>query len=470
MNALAAIQPPAVVGNAEAEAALCAAMMVDNRVIDAVADLVSAEDFSDEFFGHVFTVALREHALGKAVTPPTMRPFFDESGFKVLAGLTGGNVSVVGARDFARQVADLGKRRRLIAGFQETALDAAKSEIPIEKVIEQADTAMSAALQRTSLVSTLTLAQAFDRTLQEIDDERDGKGPQGIRIAGLEDFNELAGGLYRGDLMYLGGRPSMGKTALALRIALGAAEAGNGTSLISLEMKAGQLTTRAISDLIFDLGKSASFESVRRGRFSMYDRETIAEARARIDAWPLIITDPPSLNIGQLAMGIRRQRRQMAALGQSLDLVIIDYLGLIKGRDSRAKRFEEVGDISRTLKMVAKECDVALVVLAQLNRECERRDDKRPMLSDLRDAGDIEQDADHVMFVYRDEYYLERSEPDAHDKKRGDWEIAMGHARDRIELITAKARNGRIAKRNCYFFAQHQAVRPSDFMRVVNQL
>jgi replicative DNA helicase len=162
-------------------------------------------------------------------------------------------------------------------------------------------------------------------------------------------------------------------------------------------------------------------------------------------------------------MEIRRQRRKLAMQERSLDLVIVDYLGLIKG-DPKAKRFEEVGEISRTLKQIAKECDVALVVLAQLNRECEKREDKRPMLSDLRDAGDIEQDADHVMFVYRDEYYLERSEPDPSDKKRQDWEISMGHARDRLEIILAKARNGRVGKRTCYFFGKHQAVRPSGYM------
>jgi hypothetical protein len=110
-----------------------------------------------------------------------------------------------------------------------------------------------------------------------------------------------------------------------------------------------------------------------------------------------------------------------------------------------------------------------MVVLAQLNRECEKRDDKRPMLSDLRDAGDIEQDADHVMFVYRDEYYLERAEPEPHDKKRGEWEIAMGHARDRIELILAKSRNGKVGKRSCYFFGTHQAVRPSWYMSARRQ-
>jgi replicative DNA helicase len=163
-------------------------------------------------------------------------------------------------------------------------------------------------------------------------------------------------------------------------------------------------------------------------------------------------------------MEIRRQRRKLALQEQSLDLVIVDYLGLIKGSDSRAKRYEEVGEISRALKTIAKECDVALVVLAQLNRECEKREDKRPMLSDLRDAGDVEQDADHVMFVYRDEYYLERAEPEPHDKKRGEWEINMGHARDRLELILAKSRNGKVGKRVCYFFGSHQAVRPSGYM------
>jgi replicative DNA helicase len=458
-------QPPAL-SNVASEQGLCAAMLSVPEIIDSVADLVSSEDFTDSFFGGLFSIVLREHSAGRTPTVISLKPFVPDEYWPVLAGMGRISAAAIGARDFAREIADFAKRRRLIESLQGVIGEASNLDTAIGDLIESADTAMSEALQRRMAVQTVTIAQAFDTTLKGIEDEASGLGPQGIRIDGLEDFNELTGDLRRGELMYLGGRPSMGKTAVALEIALGAARAGFGTSLMSLEMHTAELTARAMTDLVYqDGGRSPTFKQVRKGDLSDRDRELLTLARRQIDEWPLLITDPPSLNIGRLAMEIRRHRRRMAAAGQKLDLVIIDYLGLIRGTDKRAKRYEEVGEISRALKSIAKECDVAIVCLAQLNRECERRDDKRPMLSDLRDAGDVEQDADHVMFVFREEYYLSRSEPEPHDKKRSDWEIAMGHARDRIELIAAKCRNGSIGKRTCHFFGAYQAVRPSDWLR-----
>lgn len=465
MNAVASIQQPSV-ANIDTEAALCAAMMVSNELIDPIADLVQAEDFSDEFFGHLFSVIVREHSLGRPANPVALKVYFEPESASILAQLTGGtgaSVGVIGARDFARQIADLAKRRRLIEGLREVIAGAERAEVPVEQIADAADSALSGALEKAQTTSILTFAEAFDATMKEIEDEAAGRGPQAIQIVGLDDFNELTGGLYRGDLVYIGGRPSMGKTALALGISRGAAEAGNGAAVFSLEMKRSQLMMRAMADLSFESMHPTAFADVKRGRFDADQRRELFEARRRIEDWPLIITDPPSLNVGRIAMQIRRYKRRMAAAGQDLGLVIIDYLGLIKGQDRRAKRYEEIGDISRTLKAVAKECDVAMVVLAQLNRECEKREDKRPMLSDLRDAGDIEQDADHVMFVYRDEYYLERSEPDPSHKSRPDWEMSMNAARNRMEIISAKARNGRVGKRNCFFFGKYQAVRGSAF-------
>lgn len=465
-------QPLAVV---EVEASLIGALMREPALIDPIADRVAAADFHEPLHARIFTAILSLHAQGRMANAITLKPFFDDDpamkevgGAGYLAILTGdafGVMGIIGARDFARQIADYAKRRRLIEGLLGVIADARSAETPVEQIVDAADGALTQALSRSQAVATVTLAQSFDTTLKAIEDEAAGLGPQGIRIDGLQDFNELTGDLRRGELMYLGGRPSMGKTALSIDIALGAARAGNGVSMISLEMRAAELTTRAMTDLVFEHGESCpTFDQVRRGRLNDKERALLQMARRQIDQWPLLITDPPSLNIGRLAMEIRRHRRRLLAQGQSLDLVIVDYLGLIKAPDPRAKRFEQVGEISRALKQIAKECDVAIVCLAQLNRECEKREDKRPMLSDLRDAGDIEQDADHVMFVYRDEYYLERAEPEPHDKKRAEWEISIGHARDKIELIAAKVRNGRVGKRVCYFFGKHQAVRASDYL------
>lgn len=470
MTAVAVNDQP--LGNIETEAGLLGAMMQVNSVIDRVADLLAPEDFTEPAHGRIFSAIVREHALGRTANPVTLQPYFvdDEAlgqlgGPSYLGQLTGSGATAIAVDDLVWQVADFAKRRRFIDVLRQTIADARAWDKPVADLVGQVDEAMTGALRVRTAETSLSIADAFDRTLDSIEREAAGLGPQGIRIAGLDDFNSLTGDLRRGELMYIGGRPSMGKSALSLRLALGAAEAGNGTLFISLEMRVSELTTRAMADLVFDYGQSPGFDTIRRGKIDQFTRERLAEARRRIDKMPLILTDPSSLNIGRLSMMIRRYKRRLEAAGQTLDLVIIDYLGLIKGSDRRAKRYEEVGEISRTLKEVAKECDVGLIVLAQLNRECEKRDDKRPMLSDLRDAGDIEQDADMVMFVYREEYYLERAEPESHDKKRAEWEIAIGAARDRMEIITAKVRNGRVGKRNLYFFAKHQAVRDSTYMR-----
>jgi len=468
--------PPALI-NLEAEASLLGAMMCNSGLVDGVAERVSVDDFASDLHQRIFNAILGEVALGHSASPPLLRNHFiyDEDydragGFAYLCDLTANSAAVVGVNDFARQISDLAKRRRLLDNMQQLQVDLTTlTDNPVEGLVDRIDEALSQAISRQETTRSQTIAQAFDTTLQAIEDEASGVGPQGIAVAGLDDFNQLTGDLRRGEVMVLGGRPSMGKTAVALGVTLGAARAGFGTLFISLEMKTGELMGRAITDLIFEYGNSPTFKDVRRGKFSAFDRERIARARETIADWPLIITDPSKLYIGRLAMMIRRYQRQLAARGQKLDLVVIDYLGLIKTADKRADRYHAVGEISRTLKEVAKECDVALIVLAQLNRECERRDDKRPMLSDLRDAGDIEQDADTVMFVFREQYYLERAEPDAADKKREQWELAMGAARDRIELIAAKVRNGQVGKRLCYFFGAHQAVRGSTYMRDLHQ-
>lgn len=476
MNQYAPIEapeyPPSLV-NVETEAALLGALMINNGIVDQVAERVAPTDFSFGLHQRIYSVILSEIAGGRSANPPLLRNHFlgdpeleQVGGPAYLMQLTGSQANVIGVWDFAKQVVDLAKRRRLIDEMAALSQDVQLiTDNPVESLVDRIDNALASALQREEATKSVTIAQGFDQTLQAIEDEADGKGPQGIRIDGLDDFNFLTGDLRRGELMYLGGRPSMGKTALAVDIALGAARAGNGTLFVSLEMRMPEVVTRAMSSLVFEYGNSPSFDAVRRGKLNAFDRDRLKEAREQIANWPLVVTDPATLSIGRLAMMIRRYQRQMAARGQGLDLVIIDYLGLIRGSDKRAKRYEEVGEISRTLKVVAKQCNVALLVLAQLNRECEKREDKRPMLSDLRDAGDVEQDADTVMFVFREEYYLERSEPEVGDKKRDGWEKSIAAARDRVELITAKVRNGRVGKRLCYFFGSHQAVRGSNYMR-----
>ena len=473
--------PIAALAAVEAEAALLGAIMIDNRILDRVADIVVASDFAEPVHERVFALISHEVNAGRLASPVTLRPYVESDpgianlgGTHYLAQLTGSGAGMIGAVDFARQIQDFAKRRRLYRAMQEllaklTFVPTTIRETldhphePVEALVEHMDAALAEALQQAETAKSFTGAQAWDLAMAEIEAEAAGQIAPGLAVAGLDDWNHLTGNLRRGEVAIVAGRPSMGKTALALSTALASARAGWGTLFISLEMSAVELMKRAISDLIFDYGRSASFDNVKRGRFTAFDRQNVASARAQIASWPLRLRQDAGLKVGRLAMMIRRYKREMTAKGQRLDIVFIDYLGLIRADGNKVKRYEEVSEVSRTIKQIARELDVAIVLLAQLNREVERREDKRPQLADLRDSGEIEQDADVVLFVYRESYYLERNEPDPDDKKRVDWEIAMGNARDRVELIAAKVRNGRIGKRNCYYFAEHQAVRGSDF-------
>ncbi len=457
--------------NVETEAALIGALLFDNRAVDRVADIVSADDFYEPVHGRLYDLIVRQVSAGGAAGFTLLKPFVEnDPGIQKLGGsaylskITGSGASLIGATEFAKQIADFAKRRRLYERM-EALIGAAHSdlEVPVETLIDQVDHALTVALQRDHVAKSMSVAKAFDTALAEVEAEARGEGPAGITVEGFEDWNKLTGTMRHGEVVILAGRPSMGKTAVGLSAALGAARGGHGTVFISLEMSVPELMKRAITDLIFEYGQSANYSMVQRGSFTRFDRDNIARARAEIASWPLILHQDAGLKIGRLGMMIRRYKRIMAGQGKSLDVVVIDYLGLVRGDIPKAQRHEEVGQISRAIKSLAVELNVCIVLLAQLNREVERRDDKRPQLSDLRDSGEIEQDADAVLFVYREQYYLERSEPDPGHKNRADWELAIEASRDRLELISAKVRKGAIGKRLCYFFASHQAVRGSNF-------
>lgn len=455
----------------ESEAVLLGAMLIDNRMVDRVAELVRSDDFFEPLHGRLFDLIVREVSQGHGASIKLIYPHVEQDpslielgGMSYLSSLVTSSGVLIAAIDSARQIADFAKRRRLYDELTGLLADAREDlEHPVEALVDRVDSALNNALQREHTARSLTFAKAFDSTLKAVAAEARGEGPTGLAVAGFDDWNTLTGTMRRGEVIILAGRPSMGKSAVGLSAALGAARAGHGTLFISLEMSVEELTKRAIADVIFEPYMSASYSNVQKGAFTKWDHDRIADVREEIETWPLILHEDAGLKIGRLAMMIRRYRRQMVARGQTLDCVFVDYLGLVRSDVSKQKRYEEVSEVSRTLKSIARELNVAMIVLAQLNREVERRDDKHPQLHDLRDSGEIEQDADTILFVYREEYYLERNKPDEGDKKRPDWDIAIGIARDRLELISAKVRKGVIGKRVCYFFAAHQAVRSSNF-------
>jgi len=264
----------------------------------------------------------------------------------------------------------------------------------------------------------------------------------------LRDLDTKLGGLHKSDLLILAGRPSMGKTALATNIAFNVAKAykqgersdgtfgtidGGAVGFYSLEMSAEQLATRILAEQC-----EISSELIRKGELEETQFQKFVEVARVLETKPLFIDDTPALSIGQLAARARRLKRQ-----QGLDLIVVDYLQLVSG-DSSENRVQEISAITRGLKAIAKELDIPVIALSQLSRRVEDREDKRPQLSDLRESGSIEQDADVVMFVYREEYYLSRTEPREGTQEHLEWQQAMDMVHNVGEVVIGKQRHGPI--------------------------
>lgn len=458
----------------EAEAALLGALMIENNLIDSVAAILSADDFAEPVHARVYASILFHAADGKRANPILLMPMFaDDEGMKRLGGpgylaqLTGSGAGLIGCLDFARQISDFAKRRRLRAALVEVIDRIGTSESleqPVEQMVESIDAALNDTLQRTSTTRSMSIQVAADATLAKIDREVSGDSVPGIKLDGFNDWNRLTGNMRHGESIILGGRPGMGKTACAVSAWLAAGRAGHGALFISLEMTADELMRRALSDIAYEPGVFPNYSQIRDGRLNAWERRRLQDARNTMASWPLEITDPATLKIGRLAMIIRRYQRRLLAKGQKLDVVFLDYLGLVKPDRESGSRYADVSAISRTIKEVAKDCGVAIVSLAQLSRGVEQREDKKPQLWDLRDSGDIEQDADVVLFVYREQYYLEKNKIDPGDKRYEAYDLQCQQARDRLDLIAAKVRGGRTGERRAYFFGEYQAVRDSDHL------
>ena len=445
--------------NIEAEQQLLGAILTNNDVYDRIAALVKPDHFFDPVHQRIFERAAARIQKNALASPVTLKPFFDDdAGLKELGGpaylvrLAGAAISAYAARDYAQMIYDLAVRRELIALGRDISAKAAKVEIhsePREQIIE--------AEQRLYKLGEQGVAErGFQSFLKAVTDavnmanaayQRDG-GLAGIST-GLIDLDKKLGGLHPSDLLILAGRPSMGKTSLATNIAFNIAKAykrgithegiegaveGGVVGFFSLEMSAEQLAARILSE-----ASEVPSEQIRRGDMTEAEFRRFVEAAKALESCPLYIDDTPALPISQVAARARRLKRT-----HGLDLLIIDYLQLLKGT-SKENRVQEVSEITQALKAIAKELNIPVVALSQLSRQVESREDKRPQLSDLRESGSIEQDADVVMFVYRDEYYKEREKPGDHElDKMAQWQSVMEQVHGKAEVIIGKQRHGPI--------------------------
>jgi replicative DNA helicase len=455
---------PSLPQNVEAEAALLGALMIDNRLVEDVQLKLKPHHFFEPLHSRIYDAILKLTDSNRIANPVTLKPLFEaDDGMKEVGGpaylaqLTGSGAAVIGARDFAGQIYDLALLRALVGVGRELvegALDTSEDVAPLAQ-IERAETELyKVAEEGGAEGKAKSFGEATKEALQLAEKALNSGGHLSGFTTGLDCLNTKIGGLHKSDLVIVAGRPGMGKSSLATNIAFSAAKrllqdqedgiepaksAGAATAMFSLEMSADQLATRILAEQ-----SGISSENLRMGRISQQEFRSLARAAAELQSLPLYIDDTPGLTIAALRARARRLKRQ-----KGIGLVIVDYLQLLQGtgRGSAGdNRVQEISEISRGLKQLAKELEVPVIALSQLSRAVEQREDKRPQLADLRESGSIEQDADIVMFIYREDYYLAARQPADDHPEIDKWREEMARVYGLAEIIVAKQRHGSTGK------------------------
>ena len=460
----------ALPANIEAEAAFLGAVLIDNRVIEELPVAVRPEHFFEPVHQRIYERILTLLDRNAVVTPVTLKPYFegDEAlkelgGITYLAQLTADGQGLLAPRELAQQIYDLALLRELVSvgrTLVEGALDTSEDVAPMDRIAQAEADLFKVAEGASSTSEAASFGVATNKALGMIELAINSGGHVSGKTTGFTSINDKCGGLHNSDLIILAGRPGMGKSSLATNIAFNCADrllrdrrdqieegksVGAGVALFSLEMSADQLATRILAEQA-----GISSEALRMGKISRDDFQKLSFASQRLAELPLFIDDTPALTIAALRTRARRLKRK-----HDIGLVIVDYLQLLQGSGrANDNRVNEISEISRGLKTLAKELDVPVIALSQLSRAVEQRDDKRPMLSDLRESGSIEQDADMVWFIYREDYYVAAREPkrpvESDDAKVHEAHAAWASEMERVfglaELIVAKQRHGATGK------------------------
>lgn len=432
--------------NVEAEQALLGAILLENDVLPRVASVVRATDFYEALHGRIFEIAADRINRGELASPVTLRHVLDGDealaqvgGPKYLARLAGAAVSLFAAKDYAVVVAECAKRRRLAALLDKARADLEDPERDAAAVMGGIDAQRLIEDTRGSK-DVISFAQAVTDASLEVSNALSGEGPQPMR-SGVQGLDDMLGGFYKGDLVILAGRPGMGKSSVALSFSLDAARAGQGVAFASLEMKPSAMALRAVSEATERAGAGVAYADARRGIMSEREHERWVRAQAAIAGLPIKIIPPTTRDLGGLFAAGRRCKQQFEAAGVPMAALVIDYLQLIQS--PARSRYDQVSEISMGLKQMALTLDVPVIALSQLSRAVESRDDKRPVMSDLRESGQLEQDADAILFCFRREYYLRQERPEEHEHEAMmDWHAALSKCAGWLDIIVAKQRMG----------------------------
>ena len=434
--------------NIEAEQTILGSILLSNEIYDEITE-INEDSFYNPVNKKIYKVIQNLLQKGLLANPITLKNFFsnenelsDIGGSEYLVKLTKFSTSKLQIKYYANLLHDLKIRRNLIDISKETHDEAINknSDINAEQIIESAEKKLFDIAERgkfnksyiefkDALTQTISMASSAYKNIE---------GIVGVP-SGLKDLDDRLGGLHKQDLIIIAGRPSMGKTALATNIAFNAAktilEREKKSSIIffSLEMSSEQLSTRILSEQ-----SRIKSNDIRRGKINQNDFEKFIETSKKLENLPLFIDDTPAITISTLGNRARRIKRL-----HGVDLIVVDYIQLMRSGNYRNEgRVQEVAEITQGLKALAKELDVPVLALSQLSRAVEQRDDKKPQLADLRESGSIEQDADVVMFVYREEYYLEKLEPRVGTAEHVEWQEKMNIVHNLAELIIGKQRHG----------------------------
>ncbi len=435
--------------NIEAEQAVIGSILVSNDIFDEVNTIISSINFYDPMHQKIFEAVERLIYKGMLANPITLKNYFEDEKDDLnipeyLVKITKFSTSVRQAIEYSKIIYDMFVRRELIK-ISEQTIDSAKIndlDINGQSIIESSERLLFDLAEKGSFNSSLI---KFDAAMKQTIEMASAayKNEEGIVgvPTGLRDLDDKLGGLHQSDLIIIAGRPSMGKTSLATNIAFNAAqklqENGKKSSIafFSLEMSSEQLSTRIISEQA-----RISSNDIRRGRISDDQFDKFLETSKNISELPLYIDETPAISIAALSNRARRIKRLFG-----LDMIVVDYIQLMRGTTfNKDGRVQEISQITQGLKAIAKELSVPVVALSQLSRQVEQRDDHKPQLADLRESGSIEQDADVVMFVYREGYYLQRKEPREATVEHAEWQAKMNEVAHLAQIIIGKQRHGPI--------------------------
>ncbi|MEL0247159.1 MAG: replicative DNA helicase [Alphaproteobacteria bacterium] len=435
--------------NIEAEQTILGSILENNELFDEITDEINEGHFHDAIHQKIYKIISNLISKGLLANPITIKNFFNSNqelteigGLEYLLKLTKVSTTKNQIKHYSKLLSDLYIRRQLIKISEETLEDSKNKELEISgtNILENTERKLFEIAERGEFQrSFVTFKDALKETIDMATAAyKNDQGIVGVP-SGLTDLDDRLGGLHKQDLIIIAGRPSMGKTALATNIAFNAAEniqkkdKKTSVAFFSLEMSSEQLSTRILSEQ-----SRIKSNDIRRGKINQEDFEKFIEASKNLENLPLHIDDTPAITISALSNRARRLKRK-----QGLDLIVIDYIQLMKSSGYRNEgRVLEIAEITQGLKALAKELDVPVLALSQLSRQVEQREDKKPQLADLRESGSIEQDADVVMFVFREQYYLEKQEPKLGTAEHVEWQEKMNQVHNQAEIIIGKQRHG----------------------------